>query len=610
MKRIKKIFSKLKLNQKFTLVILLLVMAPLFIFSSIIFKNMEDNAVQQLCTDTQGQARDTYNTLQKTVELCNMSTQTFLNDQGLQEFLERLKRGDEISTMEYLEFDRENIAMLERMVNSNPYLYQICVYAYNNDFPEMMPILYHQNRMESLPWAKDYESGSWQFNYPDSVQSNATMNASSHLMSLVSTMRDDSGEEIGVVEVAVAMDEIFPWVFDSDSENWACFVSDNGTVYQVGDGEAQEKWTSMADEILDHAEPENGQSVIHTQIAGENMVLAVQPVKELSGTYIQATSIQGRMDAIWRQENLLSVMLVGIFVLLSLIINALLKALLKKFYETLRVIREVQKGNLNVRVENNGQDEMGELGNQIDKMLDRIQELIRENIDREVLIKNTQVKALQNQINAHFIYNVLESVKMMAEIDEEYEISDAVTALGELLRYSMKWVSGNVLIRQEIEYIKNYIVLMNLRYDFTITLSVKIPEYIYEQEILKMSLQPIVENAIVHGIEEQDEDATIYIKVVEYGEYYDIEITDSGVGMNQVQLDLLYKKLSGEVEVSGGSGNGIGLKNVQDRIHMEFGERYGLHFAAKEGCYTKVSVRLPVTAKSGAKPVEVCEETY
>lgn len=597
MKKIREFFLRLKLNQKFTLVILLLVMAPMFIFSSIIFRNMEDNAVQQLCADTQGQARDTYNMLQKTVELCNMSTQTFLNHQGLREFLVKLKRGEAVSTMEYLEFDRENIAMLERMVNSNPYLYQTCVYAYSNDFPEMMPILYHQNRMEGLPWAKDYESGSWQFNYPDSVQTNTTMNVTNHLMSLVSTMRDDSGEEIGVVEVAVAMDDIFPWIFDSDPENWACFVSEDGTVYQAGDDEVQEKWADMADEILNHVDLKQGQSVNHTRIGDENVVVAVQPVKELSGTYIQVTSIQRRMDAIRRQENMLSVLLVGIFILLILIINALVKTLLKKFYETLQVIREVQRGNLSVRVENNGQDEMGELGSQIDKMLDRIQELIRENIDREVLIKNTQVKALQNQINAHFIYNVLESVKMMAEIDEEYEISDAVTALGELLRYSMKWVSGNVLIRQEIEYIKNYIVLMNLRYDFTITLSVKIPEYIYEQEIPKMSLQPIVENAIVHGIEEQDEDATIYIKVVEYGEDYDIQITDSGVGMTQEKLDLLYKKLNGEVEVSGGSGNGIGLKNVQDRIHMEFGEKYGLHFAAKEGCYTKVSVHLPVTAK-------------
>ena len=110
-----------------------------------------------------------------------------------------------------------------------------------------------------------------------------------------------------------------------------------------------------------------------------------------------------------------------------------------------------------------------------------------------------------------------------------------------------------------------------------------------------MSLQPIVENAIIHGIEETENDATIYIKAVCRDEDYEIEITDSGQGMDENQVGLLKKKVSGEIEVSGGSGNGIGLKNVQDRIHIRFGESFGLHFASKEGCFTKVSIRLPYT---------------
>ena len=222
---------------------------------------------------------------------------------------------------------------------------------------------------------------------------------------------------------------------------------------------------------------------------------------------------------------------------------------------------------------------------------------MQEKLDREMLIKNTEIKALQNQINAHFIYNVLECIKMMAEIDEEFEISDAVTSLGELFRYNMKWVSGNVTIQEEIAYIKNYIQLMNLRYDFTIILSIKIPEDIYEQEIPKMSLQPIVENAICHGIVEMGEDATIYIKALRKEEEFEISITDSGIGMDEKQMDILEKKIRGEIEASGGSGNGIGLKNVQDRIKIQFGDKYGLKIHSKEGCFTKVSVLLPYKGK-------------
>lgn len=117
------------------------------------------------------------------------------------------------------------------------------------------------------------------------------------------------------------------------------------------------------------------------------------------------------------------------------------------------------------------------------------------------------------------------------------------------------------------------------------------------QEIPKMSLQPIVENAIYHGIEQLAEDTTIYIKGRVDGTDCVIEITDAGKGMNQEQVQELYRKISGEIETSGGSGNGIGLKNVQDRIHMNFGEEYNIEIASRLGCYTKVIVKIPMRHK-------------
>jgi two-component system, sensor histidine kinase YesM len=106
-------------------------------------------------------------------------------------------------------------------------------------------------------------------------------------------------------------------------------------------------------------------------------------------------------------------------------------------------------------------------------------------------ISGEEQRTIESQYADHFYtgnYYVLESIKMMAEIDEEYAISDAVTALGKLLRYSMKWVSGNVLVEQELEYIKNYMALINLRFDYEIYLSLNLPELVLKQEIPKMSL--------------------------------------------------------------------------------------------------------------------------
>ena len=188
---------------------------------------------------------------------------------------------------------------------------------------------------------------------------------------------------------------------------------------------------------------------------------------------------------------------------------------------------------------------------------------------------------------------------MMAEIKEDYDISDAITSLGKLLRYSMKWGSGNVTVAEELEYIRNYLKLINLRFDYEIYLSVNLPEIILKQAIPKMSLQPIVENAIYHGIEQMAEDTNIYIKGIVDGDDCVIEITDAGKGMSEKEVKDLYKKINGEMEASGGSGNGIGLKNVQDRIKMNFGENYGIEIASKLGCYTKIMVRIPMENGEG-----------
>ena len=587
-------FEKLKLNQKITSTIMLIVIIPILLFSVGFYSNYKNNTVREVRTKTTNQVSEDYNQLKKIVEFSNMSAQSFLNNQELKGFLRRLEDHEDISVDEYLRFYRNNIAMLERQVNSNPYLYQIRVYADNNSFPEMMPILYHGDRMKELSWSGNYHSREWQFDYPDMIEGDSSGIRSDHLMALVSNITDDYGEVLGVVEVAVEMDEVFPGLYSSDIKNWGCFQSDEGGIYTFDSKE--NPWQKYQKEILNAApKRKKGIHAFQTEIDGRKVILLSQPIKELQGTYIQLTSIETAMNDISLQRNLLITILFLIFFMLAMVVNLVIKGLLSKFYSTLSVVRKVQDGNMDVRVCDLGQDEMGELGVQINKMLDRIQTLMKENVDREVLIKNTEIKALQNQINTHFIYNVLESVKMMAEIDEEYEISDAVTALGGLLRYSMKWVSSDVTIMQELDYIKNYIQLMNLRYDFTIILSINVPDIIYEQQVPKMSLQPIVENAIIHGIEEIQEDSTVYIKAFLKGDDYEIEITDSGKGMTKDQVELLRKKISGEVQVHGGSGNGIGLKNVQDRIHMRFGKEYGLKLASKEGLFTKVTLLLPLT---------------
>ena len=156
----------------------------------------------------------------------------------------------------------------------------------------------------------------------------------------------------------------------------------------------------------------------------------------------------------------------------------------------------------------------------------------------------------------------------------------------------------NVTVQEEINYIENYLVLMNLRYDYEIYLSLNIEEEIYDQQIPKMSLQPIVENSIYHAIEDMAEDTTIYIRGYTVGDDCIVEITDAGKGMTEEEVEQIKQKLAGEVEVStSDAGSGLGLKNVHDRIQLSFGEEYGIEVYSKLHCYTKIKVTVPRTNK-------------
>lgn len=589
-------FRNQKLNIKFTLVIIVFTIVPIGVFAGILFYNMEQNVVDENLNYMEYTMERNEVSIATNINSINMSTQFFLSDEKLLAVLNRAKEGAATTTEEWLTFKNENVASLERLVNNNPLLYGVRVYAAVDNVQEMMPILYQASRMEKQEWAGEEDYFGWHYNFTDNIFSSYTMNQNRKIACFVTPVTDSGNGQIGTIEAVMTMENMFPSLYEGIANEWSFFLTEDGESY-FGDRTEENEQESM-DEIMAAYEGGEGIQTTYIRTKRSNLVVTYLTIQEMKGVLVCVKDITESVHEVYEMRNIFVAVMIVFLIALAFFINGIVQHLLKQFYEILRSIRKVQKGDLDVVIENCGGDEMGELGTQINKMLERIKQLMDDNLNREMLAKNSEIRALQNQINAHFIYNVLESIKMMAEIDEEYAISDAVTALGKLLRYSMKWVSGNVLVEQELEYIKNYMALINLRFDYEIYLSLNLPEIILKQEIPKMSLQPIVENAIYHGIEQMAEDTNIYIKGFLEGEDCIIEITDAGKGMTEETVEKLRLKIAGEMDSSGGSGNGIGLKNVQDRIHIAFGEAYGIEIASKLGCYTKIRVRIPMTYRS------------
>lgn len=593
MKKITEYFRNAKLNIKFTIIIVLFTVVPLCISIGALFHIMMQNVIDENISYMQYTMERNSDNMATRIDSVNMSTQFFLSDDSLKQVLNASVSGEELSTEDWLKFKNMEVSSLERLVNNNPLLYSVRAYAVNDQVQEMMPILYSRKRMEKQSWAEKENYTGWNYNYTDNIFSSYTMDQNRKIMSLITQVEDRNNGTIGVIEAAMTMENMFPSLYESIEDEWSCFYTDSGENYF---GENRKPESEKLIEVIKPGHLEDGEIMTGYKESGrKKLVVSGMYIREMSGTLICVKDITSDINRVRWSRLLFFIGMAVLTVFLALVINLIVQHLLGKFYDILKSIRNVQKGDLSVVIPECGNDEMGELGTQINKMLERIKQLMNDNLNREMLAKNSEIRALQNQINAHFIYNVLESIKMMAEIDEEYAISDAVTSLGKLLRYSMKWVSGNVLVEQELEYIKNYMTLINLRFDYEIYLSLNIPELILKQEIPKMSLQPIVENAICHGIEQMAEDTNIYIKGLLEGDDCVIEITDAGKGMTEDEVKRLKQKIAGEIDSNGGSGNGIGLKNVQDRIHIAFGEKYGIEIASMIGCYTKIRVRIPIT---------------
>ena len=173
--KLNQLFHQLKLNVKFTILIIVMLVIPIGVFAGILFYLMEQNVVDENCNYMQYTMERSQDDIATKIDSINMPTQFFLSDDDLKEALLAAASGQELSTEEWLSLKKNDISSLERLVNNNPLLYSVRVYAINDDVQEMMPILYNHTRMERLAWADDTESG-WTFNYVDAVFDSYTMN--------------------------------------------------------------------------------------------------------------------------------------------------------------------------------------------------------------------------------------------------------------------------------------------------------------------------------------------------------------------------------------------------------------------------------------------------
>lgn len=230
----------------------------------------------------------------------------------------------------------------------------------------------------------------------------------------------------------------------------------------------------------------------------------------------------------------------------------------------------------------------------------RLDKQIKESSVFELNKRQAQYQALQNQINPHFLYNTLESIRSEALLADLDSVGEMCEALANFFRYTISNMRDLVTIEDEIKNIQNYFYIQKYRFGDRMHLNVEYDkadkDLIFEYTIPKLTLQPIVENAIIHGIERKIGEGTVTIRLILTEKRVLIEIIDDGVGMDEEALDKINKNIQNRVENSK-SSNGIAITNVNNRIKLLFGEAYGIIVYSKPGIGTNVEIALPRTTQ-------------
>lgn len=260
-------------------------------------------------------------------------------------------------------------------------------------------------------------------------------------------------------------------------------------------------------------------------------------------------------------------------------------------------IYDISKGNFSTDKSIEWNHELGEVGRGINSMSENINTLLEKKVADEKQKKDLEYQILQSQINPHFLYNTLNSIKWMATIQNATGIADMTTALARLMKNVSKGTSSMIPLKEELALVKDYFIIQQYRYGGSVTMEYQIEsDDLYECEIHRFSLQPIIENALFHGIEPTGAAGKIIVSAqtaeVSSRKALKISITDNGIGMTQETIHRILNE-DNENQNKTEFFRHVGINNVNKRLQYDFGPEFGITIASQPGQFTTMTLLMP-----------------
>ncbi|MCM1256727.1 MAG: sensor histidine kinase [Roseburia sp.] len=413
-------------------------------------------------------------------------------------------------------------------------------------------------------------------------------------LALVRMIKTRKGKNVGALVIYIRQERLQGYIRERSSDTFIvlngevpiCFQGDNASFEDIK-------------EYLKEGEQDNFQRQI--SLEGKSYIMTCEKIRQAdSKDYLTVVGVRAYSDILKeaREQSVKSMALsclcacfaVGMILFFSISFSHRVqrfKAQMKKAAE----------GSFELEEKLGGNDEISQLYDYLFTMIRDIQRLLaeiyREKIHAEQLKtsqKDAELKMLTSQINPHFLYNTLETIRMKARVNKQYEIEDLVKKLGKILRSSISAGEKEVPVKSEVELVESYLKIQQYRFGERIAYEILVEPGMEERMIIPLLLQPIVENSIIHGFEGREEKGHIQIKAKQHGEDMVILVEDDGKGIEEEKLSQIREELKHHHF----KGKHIGVCNVNQRIKLKYGDDYGVEVESVPGERTVVKMRLPL----------------
>lgn len=597
--RIRKLYRNSRISQKLFLAFSLMIAIPAIVVSFLFIRTQETQLYKDAMAAAGSHVARLDEQLRSRMDILENASSTALTQKAFVDFIHSNMVSD---GLRLVKFRQNQYEQMHNIIESHEMISELSFYVDNPNLHEIWPEIYHYSRF----WPQDYwmtlrdEGGSAYHLF--------ALQDGEHTLSYYRLVRLPGQQQKlpTIMEIRTGHSVFFSNLLEDPEQDFFSVMMDgtqpSRSVYNPMHDFARNAGNEL-DTILSRV---HGQlEVLHQNSpvkvhAGDQTYYALyRYIAPLDAYIVDITSHQDLMKGPRSWYLIVIAITTCVLLMMLLLVSHMTKRIFRRLERVLVSMRKVRRGQLDAKIdtglgENEAGDEIDYVAVSYNNMLDEIQRLMTQVVDKQLVAKNAQLHSLHSQINSHFLYNALESIRMHAEVQRQPAIAGALVSLGSLLRYSMQWRSDTVDLGDELANIQSYIGFINFMEGANFELTADLPPEVLRYPIPKMCMQPIVENAVHHAAPPGGS-VRIQISVtVENGSMLLIAIRDDGAGIDPHILNSLQKALEDDSDkLIVASKNGLGLENVHKRLQLHYGIGSGLTIDSVQGAFTCVTIHLP-----------------